>query len=260
MRGVHMDSFEKEIFSLIRVHREECPQYYEFCRSIYENRFFANLRNPIFEEISTHVQDWTDILYQGTTVYRARVIPKNTEYESQKGFDVLNEKEIGAPSMCSEGRGNPAYTTRLYVADTPYCAMSEVRPACGQNVAIGSGTVLKDLKYLSFVDWPVISNSEIMRSGKTIKEVLDRAFAAPTSDNKNYLPTQVLAEFVRLELKLDGIAYSSSQCPGGINYFLFDTSCVKFYSAKNFTVENVGYTAISYYPKYKSLTPHERDI
>lgn len=255
-----MEKSDFDLFRKIGIHRNECPEYYDFCDSIYQNRFFCDPENSIFKAISEAKQEMIGTLYQGQSVYRARVVPFNMNWERQKGFDILNEKELGAPPTCSEGRGNPAYTSRLYVADSPYCALSEVRPACGATVAIGHGHAVRDLKYLSFIKWPTLPCSDIVSTRRrTIIEVLNTVFATPVIDNKDYLPTQVIAEYVRTVLKLDGIAYSSTQCEGGINYFLFNPLFVKFQSSHQAKIENVSYTGVSYSPQFSCLTNQKRE-
>lgn len=154
---------------------------------------------------------------------------------------------------------NWLFRSRLYISDTPYCALSEVRPACGMRVAIGVGFAVRDLKICSFVKWPRVKPITQFNSSKEdILEVLNRAFSAPVNEVKDYLPTQVISEYVRTTMGFDGIAFSSSQCPDGINYLLFDTSSVEFTSARSFEMKVVSYTALSYLPELCSLTINNR--
>lgn len=254
-----MKSEEINVFRQIGLWKNECPEYYDFCKKIYENRFFNDTTHSVFRAVSDSAETISETLYAGTTVFRARIVPYGMKYRKQQGFDVLNEKEIGAPPISTEGRGNPAYTSRLYVSDSPYCALSEVRPACGMSVAIGTGFTVRDLKICSFVKWPSVKPITYIGSGKkSILEALNRAFSTPVNEVKDYLPTQTISEYVRITMGFDGIAYSSSQCPDGINYLLFDTSSVKFISAQRFGVQGIKYTAFSYFPQFRSLALNNR--
>lgn len=257
-----MDEVNRELFMRFNILESESPEFYDFCKSVYSNRFFFDKNHPFLEGIKELYPSFVETLYQGEEVYRARIIPPNLKYEKQDGFDVLNEKEIGAPPSCAEGRSNPAYTTRLYVADTPYCALSEVRPACGETVAIGTGCATKELKFMSFIKFPILHSSEVVDFGarKSIVEIANHIFSVPIINTRDYLPMQIITEFVRLSLGVDGIAYSSSQCGGGINYLFFDPSCIKFYAARSVLLKYIQYSAFAYSPRFVCLDSKKRDF
>ena len=257
-----MDQVDREIFMRFKILESESPEFYDFCKAVYSNRFFFDKEHPFLKGIKDLYPDCVDTLYQGNEVYRARIIPPDLQYEEQEGFYVLNEKEIGAPPSCPEGRSNPAYTSRLYASDTPYCSLSEVRPAYGEKVAIGTGCAIKDLKYMSFIKWPIMYSSEIIEFGapKSIGEVVNHIFSVPVINNRDYLPMQVITEFVRLFLGMDGIAYSSSQCVDGINYLFFEPSCIKFFTARTVSLKHIQYSAISYSPKFSVLNSKNRNL
>ena len=257
-----MDQVDREIFMRFKILESESPEFYDFCKAVYSNRFFFDKDHPFLKGIKDLYPDCVDTLYQGNEVYRARIILPDLQYEEQEGFYVLNEKEIGAPPSCPEGRSNPAYTSRLYASDTPYCSLSEVRPAYGEKVAIGTGCAIKDLKYMSFIKWPIMYSSEIIEFGapKSIGEVVNHIFSVPVINNRDYLPMQVITEFVRLFLGMDGIAYSSSQCVDGINYLFFEPSCIKFFTARTVSLKHIQYSAISYSPKFSVLNSKNRNL
>lgn len=257
-----MDQADRQFFMPFKIFESESPEFYDFCKAVYSNRFFFEKDHPFLKGIKDLCPDYVDVLYQGSEVYRARIIPPDFQCEKQEGFHVLNEKEIGAPPSCPENRSNPAYTSRLYVSDTPYCALSEVRPARGATVAIGTGCAIRDLKYMSFIKWPIVYASEIVDFGapKSIGEVVNHIFSVPIINNRDYLPMQVVAEFVRLFLGMDGIAYSSSQCEGGINYLFFDPSCIKFYTDHAVSLKYIQYSAFSYSPNFSVLNSQNRNF
>ena len=255
-----MNKADRDIFMRFKITKSESPEFYKFCKAVYSNRFFFDKEHPFLKGIRDLCSDCADVLYQGEEVYRARIIPPDLQYKKQGGFYVLNEKEIGAPPSCPEGRSNPAYTSRLYVSDTPYCSLSEVRPARGETVAIGTGYAVRDLKYMSFIKWPIVYASETVVFGalKSVGEVVNHIFSVPIINNRDYLPMQVITEFVRLFLGMDGIAYSSSQCEGGINYLFFDPTCIKFFAARSVSLKHIQYSAFSYSPKFSVLNSKDR--
>ena len=247
---------EQDFFLRFRVFKNESPEFFDFCEMIYKNRFFVDESHPVMRALVEAKDSLVDTLYQGTTVYRARIVSPGLQYEPQDNFFILNEKEIGAPPVCNEGRANPPYTSTLYVSDTPYCALSEVRPACNEVVAIGTGVIQSDLRYLSFIRWPSLT----VNRKKTILDILEQVFSNPVLNNREYLPTQVITEFIRNKLQLDGIAYSSSQCTGGIDYSLFNPQVVKFQTARPVHIRGIQYLAESYLNGYSSLTVQKRNF
>ena len=250
-----MRSQEKDFLLQFGLLKPDCPNFFNFCKEVYKNRFFCNQNHPVFKAILNHQSELTKTFYQGRGAFRARIVPKSFKCrKKQEGFQVSNEKEIGAPPVCNEGRANPPYVSRLYVADSQYCALSEVRPACGNDVLIGTGHAIQDLKYISLVSYPCVT----VNQDKSIIDILDKVFARPIIDDKAYLPTQVISEFVYHVLGLDGIAYSSSQCPGGINYCFFNPALIRFTTDQLFSVRQVSYCAESFSPQLTFLKPNQQ--
>jgi len=182
----------------------------------------------------------------GTTYYRARNVECRTgDFIGVKGaFEAFSEKELSAPprEKTGDGRMNPRRVAYLYLADSRKCALAEIRPTISSIVAIAQGTIHRDISVASFVDvtWPGITLLD-----KGFIGLIEWLFSKPLNNQETaeYLPSQVIAEFVRL-CDLDGIEYRSSQYQGGVNLVLFNADDWTATSSTLFEVEDIKYIAV----------------
>jgi len=167
-------------------------------------------------------------LHKDTTLFRARIVSgvlPNDEWELQ---DALGPAPV---RNASHSRMSPAGISYMYLSDDVDTCITEVRSLVGEEVWVASFELKKDLKILDFTKIPEVKIPSIFDSNydhnlrwasNFIDEFLRELSQPPTShdDLLEYVPTQVLAEFVR-SLEYEGIKYTSSQNPAGINYTLF---------------------------------------
>ena len=67
-------------------------------------------------------------------------------------------------------------------------------------------------------------------------------FSKPTNNSDDYLPTQVIAEYIR-SLGYDGIRFNSSLHYGGVNLTIFNYEKCEAVSSQDFRVEEMKITA-----------------
>ena len=140
-------------------------------------------------------------------------------------FDYKRMKPLN--NSASEGRANPKGIPYLYVATDKETAMSEVRPSLGAILSIGKFKPTRELKIIDFSVHQGKINFFLKEPNDVDKVELvwtdmDNAFSVPTSNtnfNSDYVPTQIIAEFIK-SLGYDGIAYKSS-LGNGQNIVLF---------------------------------------
>lgn len=224
----------------------ETDEYYAFRNSVINNhRFFYNYNDEkLLQIIKNHSEEMVESIDKDQTLYRARIIPdqrsKKGHKNSDPNFQALSEKEISAPppESAKAGRLNPEHISYLYVADSAYCAMSETRPEIGSHVAVGECHVRKEIKCVSFINLPGMYFPKDHEEKTLI--YLNHVFGKAVLNPIEYLPMQVIAEFIR-SLKYDGVAYSSSQTGGGMNYLLFDPEICKFTSTVEYQVCSIKY-------------------
>lgn len=158
-----------------------------------------------------------------THVYRARVFYKDEDIES-----ALCNPEImlgpPPPSKARAGRMNPAGIALFYGADDPEVALNEVRPIVGSSVIVACFKILRPMRILNLnaLQFLIEAGSYFdphyatCLSRKNFFPELWSDLLRPTMPGEeeiDYLPTQVIAEFLAASdgLNLDGIRHTSVQ-------------------------------------------------
>ena len=197
---------------------------------IHEMRFFdiGVQRRNLIATISNLFPELGGKLTTSTRVYRARVADEqwpSTPWEFQQALGP-------APlHRTKHSRMSPPGISYLYVSGNPDTCMSEIQPNVGNEVWVARFTVLIDIKLLDFTRLPIIKipsifssdyNSALTWAEDFLKDFLAEIGQPPKSNDNllEYIPTQVLAEYIRAQ-GYQGIKYNSAQHPGGVNYTLF---------------------------------------
>ena len=240
--------------------------WYSFKEAVfYENRFFVKheLLDILAEYMLQHVYEVQD----GQIYYRARIIDDTSinehmiykcyaapegerldvKYMSKSNpFKGLTKEASFVPPKgvkVSEGRVNPKYVKYLYVAESPTTAMFEVRPFIFDAVNIAKIQANDYLKIANIaVDVNLPTNNKEATKEMYVMRMIQRAFSKPTTNLDDYIPTQVIAEYIK-SLGYDGIRFNSSLHYGGVNLTIFNYDKCEAISSQDFRVENIKLTA-----------------
>jgi hypothetical protein len=205
------------------------------------SRFFnpiaTNLLTSVFEGIHQHktVNGRHVIVTAGpgtdlTQLYRARVFQSVGNQDDEKKLRKAMQRpdqELGPPppSSATAGRMNAAGIAVFYGAADPNVALAELRPPVGSKVLIARfelirPLILLDLTALEFItsdkgspfDSSYVERSKKVEFLRTLNGRMARLIM-PQDQLLDYLPTQVVAEFLAAEVdpSLDGIIYQSFQ-------------------------------------------------
>lgn len=191
------------------------------------------------------------------TLYRARIIS-----DPQQNFTV-NDMYEPPVDKCSAGRINPEGIPVLYLATKEDTVLYEVRAYLYDLVCTGYFRYLKkdsvklinlaNIEQLSPFSPIICDNEENIKRLKlnlnTLKEIA-KTISKPlrkTDSILEYIPTQFLAEFIKLQ-KYDGIIYKSTMISNGMNVALFNTRIVECYDVKEKEVTdiNIQYRELSH--------------
>lgn len=167
------------------------------------------------------------------------------------------EKALAAPPphLATAGRGNIQGQPVLYLCTERGTAVSEVRPSVGDVVSVARFRLSRQVRVcdlrpnLSAITPFVESDEEFIeyieeRGRNEAKRALGRALSKPVrrdDEAKEYLATQVLVQLIA-DAGFDGVAYESSQAPGGSNFLFFDPDI----STQEGVAEEVEVTGVSY--------------
>jgi hypothetical protein len=170
----------------------------------FEEAFFnrAQLLEPIWELF----EDMTQNLPTGSSLWRARIAENN---ERPKQADKIR-KELGPPPLgkAKNNRMSPAGISYIYLSGSEDTCIAEVKPNAGQGVWLGNFVTKKDLKLLDLTKIPAYAPDNIFsrdyEPDKNWASSFMESFANEISksvsegvDYLNYVPTQVLTEYIR---------------------------------------------------------------
>jgi len=227
--------------------------YYHF-KSIVErkSRFIFDCDSKSFlKAIEDTCKPRIKTISMSDSLWRAQIgcdyVPLNQEgiYAGEVPIPFDSDRMKPKNGSVPEGRANPKGIAYLYVADNKKTAMSEVRPSLGVSISVGKFKPTKELKIIDFSEhhgkFHVVEPTQEDINEAAWRD-MDKAFSIPVTNSDfhpDYVPTQVIAEFVK-SLGYDGIAYKSSLAQG-TNITLFDLESASIQEREVFNVRNIHY-------------------
>ncbi len=192
----------------------------EFIEEItYKNRNPKNLK--ALELLDDKETNPTIELLVNEEIYRARLITKSDREkvgnkDNYYGFDASGSY-VAPKEYTRDMRANYRYIPYLYCANHAYLAVIEVRPRLGAEVSVATIQVKESITLLDFT----MRNTpkKMTEAKKNLFKDLSNLYSVPVTEDDDitdYIPTQYIAEYAK-NLGYDGIAFSSSLMPEGIN-------------------------------------------
>ena len=165
--------------------------------------------------------------------YRARVFQSNEQLESAL---LQPDRALGTPpsGLAKPGRMNSSGISVFYGATEPKVAMAEVRPPVGSQVAVARFVTLRALRVLDLTGLSEVVDQGSPFDPSSVERTKRAAFlqslakeitrpVLPDDEAAEYLPTQIIADFLANEVRgLDGVLFASVQAGGGHNVTLFN--------------------------------------
>ncbi len=156
-----------------------------------------------------------------SVVFRGRLVKSAEEAEE---FAQNAGRELGPPpsSSATPGRMNAAGISVFYGAFSLEACVAEVRPRIGGLVAIGRFRMIRPLRLLDFTTFQkhflresVFAPDHARRQGilHFLKQIGD-IIASPVQPHEeltDYIPTQILGEYLRARYDIDGLIYPPAQ-------------------------------------------------
>ena len=75
-----------------------------------------------------------------------------------------------------------------------------------------------------------------------VMRMIQGAFSKPTNNSDDYIPSQIIAEYLK-SLGYDGVRYNSSLHFGGVNLTIFNHDKCEAISSQDFRIEDIKLTA-----------------
>jgi len=171
-----------------------------------------------------------------SALFRARVFQS-----FQKMLESLKrpDREIGSPpdGIASAGRMNARGISVFYGSLTPEIALAEVRPPVGSHVVVAKFDITRPLRVLDIAALRQIlvrrsyfdPDCRPLQERATFLDMLSSLMTRPVMpeyEHADYLITQVIADYLASEHRLDGMIYPSVQISDGVNVVLFHRACL----------------------------------
>ncbi len=206
----------------------ELTSWRQFKRHIkYFARFFdlgRPTRRTMLQAVGQLMNEVATVLSRGSLLYRARVLEKRPT----AGWSA--QDELGPPPASSaiHSRMSPDGISYMYLSDSEETCLAEKRPEVGDRVGIG---IFQLTVPLIVVNLGEVSRKSIFDPSYSHRVSMARSFLddfvdeisrplSPRETGLEYVPTQVLTEYIR-SLGFQGVKYRSSQVSSGVNYVLF---------------------------------------
>ncbi len=201
-------------------------QWQEFCHSVqYKRRFFQlkELLDDLFGEPSEYDKGTIPPVYMlpiGQKIYRARLLNDRLTEERLRSDPA---GELGAPprKRTGGGRMNVEYIPAFYAAFSGDTAVAEIRPGIGEQVAIGEFTLQRELKTFDFTAFDRANREHFEEAyahtrAHTRYDFIDQMEGEISKPilafdrQREYIPTQIVAEYLREYFGCDAVIYRSS--------------------------------------------------
>lgn len=190
-------------------------RYEIFSKEVCEERrhFFSDETKSFLGDLYKYLEQYIEVIEEGSEYFRARV----------HDFDVLSSTyKATAHPMCgmkpvgnirSLGRMNSYNVNVLYLAETPEIAISESRAPTDASISVGTFKTTRSLRVINlskemnayhYFFAPLEENPLF-----TLSDLLSKPLDNEQHKGREYIPTQVISEFLHRECKLDGVIYKS---------------------------------------------------
>ncbi len=224
--------------------------YHRFRRAtMRQTRYALSAESQAFlETVKDTATDRVRVLAADERLWRAQLGCRDSDTDG-KPVPYKRKRMKPLPERAQEGRANPKGIPYLYLATDRDTAIGEVRPWVGSYVSVCRFTIRKELRLVDctkdeqpYKRYRKEPRPEIRE--EAVWSSISRAFSKPVNpcdDIADYVPTQIIAEFLKTH-GYDGIEYRSSLGKGH-NIVLFDLSLAEPGTCYLFQVKTVSFAS-----------------
>jgi RES domain len=196
-------------------------QWEEFCETVkFRKRFFMKeLLDDLFGKPEEYHEGAIKPIYElkaGQKIFRTRVLDDDlTEDRLRKSPGA----ELDAPpkTKARAGRMNVEYIPAFYGAFSADTAIAEIRPSIGDRIAVGEFALQKDIKVFDFTAFSKLDGDKwkeaVAHTRYDFIQQMEREISKPIlpfERQREYIATQIVAEYLREYFGCDAVIYRSS--------------------------------------------------
>jgi hypothetical protein len=244
-------------------------QWTDFCKTVqFERRFFntKDSLDQLFGKPEEYQEGAVRPLYDldaGERLFRARLLNDDFD-EARLGKNPSAELSAPPKERTRVGRMNVEYIPAFYGAFSQETAVAEVRPSIGDQIAVGEFVLQKKIKVFDFTVFSKLAGEKRREAfGHTrydfITQMEDEISKPilPYEKQREYIATQIVAEYLKEYFECDAVIYRSSMHKDGnadnrnivIFYnragFIGESGFLKLSKHDVLDVSNVVYTTYS---------------
>lgn len=197
-------------------------QWDDFCKVVqFRNRFFKSkeLLDSLFGKPEEYQEGTIRPIYQlkaGRKLIRARVLDDSF---TQERLSQNPKGELGAPpkEKARPGRMNVEYIPSFYAAFSEEAAIAEVRPSIEDQVAVGEFALQTNITVFDFTAFSRIEGENwreaVSHTRYDFIEQMEREISKPIfpfEKQREYIPTQIVAEYLHEYFGCNAVIYRSS--------------------------------------------------
>jgi hypothetical protein len=197
-------------------------QWEDFCETVkFERRFFKTkeLLDELFGKPEEYHEGAIKPIYDlkaGQKLFRARILDDDfTDDRLRKS----PESELSAPpkTKARAGRMNVEYIPAFYGAFSQETAIAEIRPSIGDKIATGDFVLLNDIRVFDFTAFSKLDGDSWREAVahtrydfiKQMESEISKPIL-PFEKQREYIATQIAAEYLREYFGCDAVIYRSS--------------------------------------------------
>jgi hypothetical protein len=197
-------------------------QWDDFCETVkFERRFFKTkeLLDELFGKPEEYHEGAIKPIYDlkaGQKLFRARILDDDfTDDRLRKS----PESELSAPpkTKARAGRMNVEYIPAFYGAFSQETAIAEIRPSIGNKIATGDFVLQKDIRVFDFTAFSKLDGDRWREAVahtrydfiKQMESEISKPIL-PFEKQREYIATQIAAEYLREYFGCDAVIYRSS--------------------------------------------------
>jgi hypothetical protein len=197
-------------------------QWDDFCKTVqFERRFFKTkeLLDSLFGQPDEYQEGAVRPIYDlkaGSKIFRARLL--DDEFKEER-LAKNPAAELGAPpkERARAGRMNVEYIPAFYAAFSEDTAVAELRPSIGDQLAAGEFILQRDIRVFDFTVFSKVADEKKNEAfGHTRYEFITQMEdeiskpILPFAKQREYIGTQMVAEYLREYFECDAVIYRSS--------------------------------------------------
>lgn len=197
-------------------------QWQDFCEVVqFQRRFFKTkeLLDELFGKPEEYNEGTIRPVYSlkgGVKIFRARLLDDTFD---ESGLTKNPEVELSAPpkTKARAGRMNVEYIPAFYGAFSEETAIAELRPSIGDQLAVGEFETQIDLQVFDFTVFSKVDNEKWHEAAAHtrydfIKQMEDEISKPilPFEKQREYIATQIVAEYLREYFGCNAVIYRSS--------------------------------------------------